>query len=89
MRGKPTAEHLLEELATGCPLPGPDDVIRYVYRPVTVADPAGWPWPGIVTAWWTDRCGTTLCRLRLSGAPASRWAVYDPDRIVLLAQDGF
>ncbi|WP_369390342.1 hypothetical protein AB5J72_23890 [Streptomyces sp. CG1] len=88
MRGESAAKHLLEELATGCPLPGPDDLIRHTYRPVTVSDPAGWPWPGTITAWWTDPRGTTLCRLRLSGVPAPRWAVYDPDRIALLVQDG-
>ncbi|MFF4211789.1 hypothetical protein ACFYZE_21005 [Streptomyces sp. NPDC001796] len=88
MRDKSTAEHLLEELAAEGPSPGPDDLIRHVYRPVTVSDPAGWPWPGIITAWWTDHRGITLCRLRLSGVPAPRWAVYDPDRITLLVKGG-
>ncbi|MER5547929.1 hypothetical protein [Streptomyces sp. NPDC002589] len=88
MRSETTAKHLLEDLAAGCPSLGPDDQIRHAYRPVTVSDLAGWPWPGAITAWWTGPCGTTLCRLRLARVPASCWAVYDPDRITLLVQGG-
>ncbi|MGW4567067.1 hypothetical protein ACWEN3_33285 [Streptomyces sp. NPDC004561] len=84
MRRESTAKRLLEELATGCPSPGPDDRIEHTYRLVAVSDHGGWPLPGTITAWWTGPGGTTLCRLRLSGVPTPRWVVYDPDRIALL-----
>lgn len=87
MWGESTAEHLLEGLAKDCPSPR-NDQIQLTYRPVAVTDQAGWPRPGTITAWCTGPDGSTLCRLRLSGAPVPRWVVYDPDRIALLVQDG-
>lgn len=84
---KTTAEDLLEELAQGCPLP-PEDHVRDAYQPVEAHDGAGWPWPGSITGWWTSPDGTTACRLRLSGAAAPRWVVFDPDRIMLRVQSG-
>ncbi|WP_369386417.1 hypothetical protein AB5J72_01525 [Streptomyces sp. CG1] len=88
MRGESAAKRLLEELATGCPSPDPDDRIQHAYRPVAVSDHTGWQWPGTITAWGTGPCGSALCHLRLSGVPAPRWVVHDPDRITLLVQEG-
>ncbi|MFJ6569112.1 hypothetical protein ACIQNU_16965 [Streptomyces sp. NPDC091292] len=66
----------------------PEGQVRSAYRRVEVYDGTGRPWPGAITAWWTDPAGGELCRLRLSGASAPRWTVFDPDRIVLLVQGG-
>ena len=88
MRGTSAAERLLEELAQGHPPPPANAQVQLTDRPVAVNERAGWPRPGAVTAWWTAPDGATLCRLRLSGAPAPRWVVYDPDRIALLVGDG-
>lgn len=82
-----TAERVLEELAKGCPTP-PENQIRTAYQSVGVHDRAGWPWPGTIVGWWTSPDGVTTCQVRLSGASAPRWAVYDPDRIILLVQSG-
>ncbi|BAU87729.1 hypothetical protein SLA_6863 [Streptomyces laurentii] len=42
----------------------------------------------MITGWWTDPDGLTLCRLRLSGLPEARWAVFDAERIILLVAGG-
>lgn len=82
-----TVERLLEELARGC-APPPEEETPAAYRPVAVYDRTGWPWPGVITGWWTDPDGLTLCRLRLSGLPEARWAVFDAERIILLVAGG-
>lgn len=87
MRERTTAEGVLGELAQGCPLP-PEDEVRDAYQPVEVYDEAGWSWPGSATGWWTSTEGVTTCRLRLTGVTASRWVLFDPDRIVLRIQSG-
>ncbi|MFF2846534.1 hypothetical protein ACFVT5_09385 [Streptomyces sp. NPDC058001] len=79
-------EAVLGELPL-CAAP-PEGHSRSAYRRVEVYDRTGRPWPGTVTAWWTDPEGVELCRLRLSGAPTPRWTVFDSDRIVLLVQGG-
>ncbi|GLV74467.1 hypothetical protein ACH4VS_17720 [Streptomyces hygroscopicus] len=81
-------ERILAELSQGCPCP-PDGQVRPAYRRVEVYDETGpWPWPGVITAWWTRTDGVDLCRLRLHGSTASRWALFDPQRIALVVQDG-
>jgi hypothetical protein len=82
-----TAAGVLEELAQGCPQP-PQEHVRDAYQRVAAHDGDGWPWPGSITGWWTSPDGITACRLRLSGATAARWVVFDPDRIILQVQSG-
>ncbi|MGI5142963.1 MULTISPECIES: hypothetical protein [unclassified Streptomyces] len=87
MRDTATAERVLDDLVKGYSLP-PEDEIRPAYQPVEVHDRAGCPWPGVIVGWWANPGGVTWCQLRLSGAPTPRWAVFDPDRIILLVQSG-
>ena len=81
------AERVLEKLSQGCPLP-PQEHARPAYRPVEVYDQAGRRWPGTIVAWWTTLDGAETCCLRLFGARAPRWTVFDPDRNALLVQGG-
>lgn len=81
------ADRVLEELPRQCP-PPQEGQARLVYRPVEVYDQADRPWPGTIIAWWTSPDGVETCCLRLSGVPAARWIVFDPDRVVPLVQGG-